>query len=207
MNTKTTIANELLAIEAVKLQPKDPFTWTSGIISPIYCDNRITLSYPKVRKLIVEGFTHLSKEYDFDVVVGVATAGIAHGALLAAALDLPFAYVRSKAKAHGRQNQIEGEIKAGAKALVIEDLISTGGSCIEVVDCLAGANVDTAAVLAIFQYGFSFADKAFKEKNITYKTLSNYDTLIELAAEKGYIASSTTETLKKWQADPKAWNK
>lgn len=199
------IAEKLLQIKAIKLSPQKPFTWASGIQSPIYCDNRLTLSYPEVRKIILKSFVEKSKHYDFDAVVGVATAGIPHGMMLAQALDVPFAYVRSKSKEHGRQNQLEGELKIGTKALVIEDLISTGGSCLKAVDALKQHGIETEAVLAIFQYGFSFAKDAFVKKDTTFETLTNYTTLLAMAAELEYISTVEQQTLTEWQHDPHHW--
>lgn len=199
------IAQNLLQIKAIKLSPQKPFTWASGIQSPIYCDNRLTLSYPEVRKIILKSFVEKSKHYDFDAVVGVATAGIPHGMMLAQALDVPFAYVRSKSKAHGRQNQLEGELKVGTKVLVIEDLISTGGSCLKAVDALKQHGIETEAVLAIFQYGFPFAKDAFIEKDTTFETLTDYTTLLAIAAELEYISTTEQQTLTEWQHDPHHW--
>ncbi len=200
------IAKKLLQIKAIKLSPQKPFTWASGIQSPIYCDNRLTLSYPEVRKTILEGFVEKSKQYDFDAVVGVATAGIPHGMMLAQALDVPFAYVRSKSKDHGRQNQLEGELKVGSKALVIEDLISTGGSCLKAVEALKQHGIETEAVLAIFQYGFPFATEAFNEKDTTFETLTDYSTLLRIAEELEYISKTEQQTLADWQQDPHNWS-
>ncbi len=200
------IAKYLLQIQAVKLSPANPFTWASGMQSPIYCDNRITLSHPQVRKQIISGFVNRASRYDFDAVVGVATAGIPHGALLANALDVPFAYVRSKSKAHGRQNQLEGELASGSKVLVIEDLISTGGSALKAVDALGQHGIITRAVLAIFTYGFPFAESAFAEKDTTFETLTNYPTLIEIAQELEYINSEQFLTLSEWSKDPHNWS-
>lgn len=202
------IAHHLLQIKAIKLNPANPFTWASGIKSPIYCDNRVVLSHPPVRRSVIAGMVEQSKQFEpFQVVAGVATAGIAHGALLAEALDLPFVYVRSKAKGHGRQNQIEGDLRGNERVLVIEDLISTGGSSLEAVNVLETVGCHIAGVLAIFSYGFPSAVQAFKEADCPFATLSNYDALIEAATEIGYIKESDMESLKEWSADPKAWAK
>lgn len=208
MSLAGNIAENLLQIKAIKLSPQSPFTWASGIQSPIYCDNRISLSYPGVRSLVKEGFIEKSKSFgDFDVVAGVATAGIPHGALLADALGLPFIYVRSKPKTHGRQNLIEGELPANAKVLVVEDLISTGGSCIQAVDALRAEGAEVIGVIAIFTYGLSKADENFSKANCKFATLSDYDTLLDKATEIGYLEKDALETLKKWRNDPEHWMK
>jgi orotate phosphoribosyltransferase len=205
-NIAQQVARQLLAIKAVKLSPNEPFTWASGILSPIYCDNRIVLSYPEARQIIKQGFVEKSTSFgEFDAIAGVATAGIPHGALLADALDKPFIYVRDKAKGHGRQNQIEGEIKSGAKVLVIEDLISTGGSSIKAIHALKEANCEVVGILAIFTYGFEEAVKVFEAENTPMDTLSNYNVLIQEALTMGYITSSNEATLKTWSQNPKEW--
>jgi orotate phosphoribosyltransferase len=200
------VARNLLEIKAIKLSPSEPFTWASGLQSPIYCDNRVALSYPAVRNFIKNCLAEKSREFpDFDVVAGVATAGIPHGVLLADILGKPFVYVRSSAKDHGRRNQIEGELAPGQRVLVIEDLISTGGSCIQAVDSLREAGAEAVGVLAIFQYGFSTAAQAFKEKNIDFQTLTSYNTLILEAVNMGYVSDRELETLKKWRENPAGW--
>jgi len=200
------VARNLLEIKAIKLNPSNPFTWTSGIQSPIYCDNRVALSYPAVRTFLKQCLVEKSKEFgNFDVVAGVATAGIPHGALLADALGKPFVYVRSSAKDHGRRNLIEGELKEGQRVLVIEDLISTGGSCILAAEALRDAGAVLVGVLAIFQYGFLKASTAFSEKNIEFHTLTNYDALIQEATKMGYVTESDLNTLKKWRDNPEGW--
>lgn len=205
--TAEDVAQRLLQIKAIKLSPQTPFTWASGLRSPIYCDNRVVLSYPEHRRSVIESFAKEAKVFEpFDVVAGVATAGIAHGALLAEKLGLPFIYVRSKAKEHGRQNQIEGELKAGARVLVIEDLISTGGSCLKAVDALKEAGATICGVLAIFTYVLPKAEEAFAEAKIPYATLSNYNTMIEVAVANNYVDSEQLETLRNWRKDPAAWS-
>lgn len=200
------VARKLLEIKAIKLNPSNPFTWASGIQSPIYCDNRVALSYPAVRNFIKQALVEKSSEFpDFGVVAGVATAGIPHGTLLADALQKPFVYVRSSAKEHGRRNMIEGELATGQKVLVVEDLISTGGSCLQAVEALREAGADVVGVLAIFQYGFAKAETAFASKNILWKTLSNYDALIQEAISMRYISESDLNTLKKWRENPDGW--
>ncbi len=206
MNIKSEVAKKLLQIKAIKLNPQNPFTWASGIQSPIYCDNRVLLSYPSIRSFIIEAMVEKSKEFgSFNLVAGVATAGIAHGALLANALDLPFVYVRSKAKAHGRQNLIEGELRGNERVLVIEDLISTGGSCLTAVQALEDQGCHIAGVLAIFTYGFDKAIKAFEEADCSFKTLSNYNALLEEAAACNYIDTKDIDTLKAWSTAPETW--
>ncbi|MBC7777775.1 MAG: orotate phosphoribosyltransferase [Phycisphaerae bacterium] len=200
------VARNLLEIKAVKLSPNEPFTWASGMLSPIYCDNRVALSHPGVRTFLKNALAEKSRAFgDFDVVAGVATAGIPHGALLADALEKPFVYVRSSAKDHGRRNQIEGELKAGQRVLVVEDLISTGGSCLLAVDALREVGAEVVGVLAIFQYGFSKADAAFSQKGVVFQTLTNYDALIQEAVRSGYVSESNLNTLKKWRENPDAW--
>lgn len=200
------IAQKLLQINAIKLSPQNPFTWASGIKSPIYCDNRITLSYPLIRQDIKEGFAELSKSFgDFDHISGVATAGIAHGALLADFLNLPFSYVRSSAKAHGRKNKIEGAIAPGSKILVIEDLISTGGSSILAVEDLRDNGFDVIGVMAIFTYEFQKAIDNFKEAKCRFATLSNYSVLLSEASKSEYISEADVSVLSDWSKDPKGW--
>lgn len=200
MNIASEVAKQLLQIKAIKLSPQKPFTWASGILSPIYCDNRITLSHPDVRRLIKAGLAEKSKEFgNFDAVAGVATAGIAHGLMLAEALDLPFAYVRSKAKGHGRQNLIEGELAQGSKVLVVEDLISTGGSSLAAVEALREYGVDVVGVLALFTYNFEKAKNAFKEANCPLHTLTNYDVMIREALAIKFINLIDVDLLTTWR--------
>ena len=200
------VARKLLEIKAIKLSPSSPFTWASGLQSPIYCDNRVTLSYPAVRSFLKRCLAEKSKDFgNFDVVAGVVTAGIPHGALLADVLEKPFIYVRSSAKEHGRRNLIEGELSAGQRVLVIEDLISTGGSCIMAAEALREAGAVVVGVLAIFQYGFAKASNAFSEKNIAFQTLTNYDVLIQEAIKMGYVTESDLKTLKEWRENPDGW--
>ncbi len=205
--TATKIAHNLLQIKAIKLNPANPFTWASGIKSPIYCDNRIVLSYPPIRKAVIAAMKEQSTEFKpFQVVAGVATAGIAHGALLAEALDLPFVYVRSKAKGHGRQNQIEGELRGNERVLVIEDLISTGGSSLEAVEVLRDRGCNVAGVLAIFSYGFPAAQAAFEKADCPFATLSNYEALIKAAVDINYIDQKNLTSLQEWSKNPRAWS-
>ncbi len=206
MSLSAEVAKSLLQIQAIKLSPQSPFTWASGIKSPIYCDNRKTLSYPDIRKKIVEGFVELSKSYEpYDVVAGVATAGIAHGALLAAAIDKPFVYVRSKPKGHGLKNMIEGYLPENSSVLVVEDLISTGMSSIKAVDALREVGANVKAVAAIFSYGFSKATTAFEESNCPFSTISNYAELLTQAVEQEYINANQHQILLDWKENPSEW--
>lgn len=201
---KELIAKHLLDIKAVFLQPNDPFTWASGIKSPIYCDNRLTLSYPNVRKDIENGLAKLIKDNfpDAACLMGTATAGIAHAALVADILDLPMGYVRGGAKSHGRNNRIEGKVEPGMKVVVVEDLISTGGSSLECVEALREAGCEVIGLIAIFTYGLPKATTNFEAANCKYATLTDYDTLIEVAKQNNYIKDVDMEKLKAWKKDP-----
>ncbi|HRP53111.1 MAG TPA: orotate phosphoribosyltransferase, partial [Fluviicola sp.] len=197
----------LLQIKAVKLQPKSPFTWASGWKSPIYCDNRVTLSYPKIRTFIRQGYAqaildHYGKP---DVIAGVATGGIAQGALVAQDLGIPFIYVRSSAKGHGLGNQIEGHFEKGQRVVVIEDLISTGGSSLQAVDALRNAELDVKGLVAIFTYGFDVSLKNFSNKECPFVTLTDYDHLIEQALKLDYINDADIQSLKDWKQAPENW--
>ena len=202
-------AEYLLQIKAIKLQPAKPFTWASGWKSPIYCDNRMTLSFPEVRSFIADSFASRVRELypDAQVVAGVATGAIAHGALVADRLNLPFIYVRSGAKDHGLGNQIEGHYLKKQKVVVIEDLISTGGSSLGAVKALREAGCDVLGMIAIFTYGFSKSADAFRDEGCRLDTLSNYGILVDMAAASGYISPSDVETLKEWRKDPSIWGK
>lgn len=206
MSIAEKLAQYLLEIQAIKLNPTEPFTWASGMRSPIYCDNRLSLSYPPIRDFIKQEFVDLVKDMNFDGVAGVATAGIPHGALLADALKVPFIYVRSKAKGHGRQNMIEGDIQSVKRVLVVEDLISTGGSCLQAVDALKNENIEVEHVVALFTYELEKATVAFQNANIPFTTISNYTALLEAASDIGYVNQSELATLKNWNEDPKAWS-
>jgi orotate phosphoribosyltransferase len=201
---KQTIAKHLLEIKAVYLQPNEPFTWSSGMKSPIYCDNRLTLSYPDIRTQIAEGLSSLIKEHfsDVDVIAGTATAGIPHAAWVSDKLNLPMCYVRSKAKGHGKGNQIEGQVKENQKVVVIEDLISTGGSAITAVDALRAAGCDVLGIVSIFTYGLAAGEEKLKEANVASKSLCDYDTLIEVAAKEGYVSEQDLNKLKMWRENP-----
>lgn len=201
------IAGELLRIQAVKLQPKDPFTWASGWKSPIYCDNRKTLSFPTVRTYIRQRFSELvEKEFGKpDVIAGIATGGIPQGVLVAQELGLPFIYVRSNVKDHGLGNLIEGTYEAGQNVIVVEDLISTGGSSLQGVQALKDAGLKVKGLIAIFSYGFDTADEAFEKAECPYVVLSDYDHLIEQAMNLGYIKEEELDQLKKWRELPSTW--
>ncbi len=201
------IALHLLEINAVVLRPNDPFTWSSGWHSPIYCDNRLTLRYPKIRKKIASRFIDfIHNEYgDVDVITGTATAGIPHAAWIAGSLDKPMSYVRAKAKAYGLGNQIEGGIQKGETTVVIEDLISTGGSAISVVEALRFIGADIKAVLSIFTYGFDKSIQRFEEAEVPIHTLTDYTTLIKVAKDHDYINESDLKTLAAWRKKPETW--
>jgi len=206
-NSAKKTAEYLLQINAIKLQPSNPFTWASGWKSPIYCDNRKTLSFPEVRSYIRDSFAEMINELypNADLIAGVATGAIAHGALAADKLKLPFIYVRSGAKEHGLGNQIEGFFKPGQKVVVIEDLISTGGSSLSAVKALREAGCEVLGMVAIFTYEFKKASDGFAAENCTLHTLSNYSVLVETAAKSEYITQAEAETLKKWRVDPAGW--
>lgn len=195
------IAKSLLDIEAVSLSPKDLFTWSSGIKSPIYCDNRVTLGYPEVRNAIRDGLIKLINEKfeDVEIISGTATAGIPHAAYISEKMELPMNYVRSKSKSHGKQNQIEGAKSEGKKVVVVEDLISTGGSSVTAVDALKEAGAEVLGVVAIFTYSLAKADDTFKQAQIPFYTLSNYNELIEVAKERGEISENDIQTLVDWR--------
>lgn len=201
------IAKDLLKIEAVKLSPENPFTWASGIKSPIYCDNRLTISYPEIRKQIADGLAKkiIEKFPDVEVIGGVATAGIPHATLVAEKLGLPLIYVRSKPKDHGRGKQIEGVLKPGAKTVLIDDLLSTGGSVLKAVDAAKGEGADVIGVGAIFSYELSAVYQNFEKKNLEFLTLTNYSELIDQALDMNYITDSQVEILKKWREEPEDW--
>ena len=202
--SEKSIAKHLLDIKAVFLRPNEPFTWASGIKSPIYCDNRLTLSYPEVRKDIEKELAELVKtQYpEVECLMGTSTAGIPHAALIADILNLPMGYVRGGAKSHGRNNQIEGKVTEGMKVVVIEDLISTGGSSLECVEALRQAGCEVLGLVAIFTYGLPKAVTKFAEAKCSYHTISNYDALIEVAVEQNYIAAADMEKLVAWKKDP-----
>ncbi len=202
------IANKLLQIKAVKLQPANPFTWASGWKSPIYCDNRKTLSYPSIRNLIkVEVARTICENYpDATAIAGVATGAIAQGALVADLLGLPFVYIRSKPKDHGLENLIEGELKPDSKVVVIEDLVSTGGSSLKAVNAVRNFGCEVTGMVAIFTHGFPVAEKQFKDAKVPLLTLSNYDAVIKEALRINYINKADIAVLEQWRKDPENWN-
>ena len=208
-NQKKEMAAKLLKIKAIKLQPQEPFTWASGWKSPIYCDNRKVNSYPEVRtyvklrlaQLVLKNFA------EAEAVAGVATGAISQGALVADVLGLPFAYVRPKPKDHGMGNQIEGELAAGTKVVVAEDLISTGGSSLKAVEALRQAGVEVLGMVASHTYGFAVAEEAFKEAGVTLYTLTDYEHVISEAAETGYVTEADLELLREWRKNPAEWGK
>ena len=207
MNLANNIADRLMQINAIKLNAQNPFTWASGLKSPIYCDNRLILSFPEVRKIVVAALVREALSFEgMDAVAGVATAGIAWGALVADRLDLPFCYVRSKPKEHGMKNLIEGELPENSKVLVIEDLISTGGSSMEAVQALLQPSYEVVGVLSIFQYGFLSAVEKFNDKNVKFKSLTDFQTLLVRALQANYISSADYENLKSWNLNPKLWS-
>lgn len=205
--TSYKVAEFLLQIKAVKLQPDEPFTWASGWKSPIYCDNRKTLSYPSIRTFIRQQFVEaINKEFAKpDVIAGVATGGIAQGALVAQEMGLPFVYVRSEAKKHGLTNMIEGVVEKGQSVVVIEDLISTGGSSLKAVEALREKGCTVKGMAAIFTYGFDLAEANFKKAKCKLATLTNYNTLINVALDKGYISEKDIAGLTDWRSNPDTW--
>lgn len=202
------LAEKLLKISAIKLQPDNPFTWASGWNSPIYTDNRKTLSYPDVRSFIKVELSRIILENfpEAEAVAGVATGAIAQGALVSDTLGLPYVYVRSTPKDHGLENLIEGDLRPGKKVVVIEDLISTGGSSLKAVEAIRNAGCEVVGMVAIFSYEFPVATKAFKDANVQLITLSNYTALISAALETGFIRESDVDTLKEWRKDPSVWS-
>ncbi len=208
-NTAKKTAELLLSIKAIKLQPKEYFTWASGWFSPIYCDNRVTLSYVSIRNYIRENLTKIIEEKHGkpDVIAGVATGAIAIGVLVAQELGVPFIYVRPEPKKHGRKNQIEGFLDSGQNVVVVEDLISTGKSSLDAVKALRDAGANVKGMVAIFDYGFKHAAKNFKKANVELTTLGDYENLIEQALETNYVSEKEFETLIEWRVDPSEWNK
>jgi orotate phosphoribosyltransferase len=206
-NTAKQVAEHLLQIKAIKLEPTNPFTWASGWKSPIYCDNRKTLSFPEVRTYIKKAFAEvvMEKYPEVEVIAGVATGAIAQGALVAEEMNKPMVYIRSSAKAHGMTNLIEGEIKSGQKVVVIEDLISTGGSSLKAVQALREAGCEVLGMVAIFTYGFQKAVDNFTEANCKLDTLSDYNVMIDRAQEIGYVKAEDVDQLKEWRKDPASW--
>jgi len=207
-NIKKDFAARLLQVNAIKLQPNNPFTWASGWKSPFYCDNRRTLSFPQLRSFIKLELAHAVLEHfpQADVVAGVATGAIAQGALVADVLQLPFVYVRSKPKDHGLENLIEGDLKAGQKVVVIEDLISTGGSSLKAVEAIRKAGCEVVGMVAAYTYGFAVAEDAFKAADVKLVTLTDYEHVVQKAVETGYIAKEDVVLLNEWRLNPAEWN-
>lgn len=212
MNMKMSkeIAKKLLEIQAVTIKDtSNLFTWASGIKSPIYCDNRLTMSYPEVRDLVAEGFKEIiEKEFpEAGIIAGTATAGIPHAAWVSQKMELPMVYVRSSAKGHGKQNQIEGRLFEGKKVVLVEDLLSTGGSSMKAVKALKEAGADVIGVVAIFSYNFKKVEDLFSEEAVEYRTLTNYDVLLPIAMEMGYVKEEELDILKQWSKDPYIFTK
>ena len=205
--TAIKVAELLLQIKAIKLNNTNPFTWASGLKSPIYCDNRITLSYPKIRNYIRQEFVRIINEEfgDADVIAGVATGGIAQGALVAQELGLPFVYIRSSKKSHGMSNQIEGIVESGQSVIVVEDLISTGKSSLNAVSALRDADCRVMGMIAIFSYNLDIAKQNFEKYEVPLFTLSDYETLIKKAVEDNYVTDADVHSLIKWRENPKKW--
>lgn len=208
LDLERALASDLLSIGAVSLSPEEPFTWSSGLQSPIYCDNRRTLGYPRIRRDVCDGFERLVRRRDMDpdVIAGTATAGIPHAAWLAERLDLPMAYVRSSAKSHGTGNQIEGVIEEGDVVVLVEDLISTGGSALTAVEALREAGAVVRAVVAIFTYELDTSTDAFAASNVALRTLTSFSTLVDVAQRQGDLSGDALDSLKAWRSDPQSWH-
>lgn len=206
-NVAAEVADKLLEIQAIRLQPEKPFIWASGWKSPIYCDNRLSLSFPKVRKMIKEQLVRSIQHYfpNVEAIAGVATAGIPQGALLANDLELPFIYVRSKAKAHGMENMIEGNVVPGQKVVVVEDLVSTGGSSLKATQDLLDAGFEVLGMVAIFSYGFEVANQNFEKAGVKLVCLSHFEALLPMAVKRKYITDGVLESLSEWRKDPASW--
>ena len=209
MTTADAVARDLLRIGAVSLRPDDPFTWASGRLSPVYTDNRLTLSHPGVRGRIADAFAGLVRQRHAETgaVSATATAGIAHGALLADRLGLPFSYVRAAAKGHGKQNRIEGRVEAGQRVVLVEDLVSTGGSVLSAAEALREAGAEVVAALAVFSYGFPEADRAFEAAGLPLATLTDFAALARAAQETGALGADAWDVLRDWRDDPVGWSK
>lgn len=208
-NVEHQLAEKLMSVKAIKLQPNNPFTWASGWKSPFYCDNRKTLSYPELRTFIKKELVNIAKAKfpEAEVIAGVATGAIAQGALVADEMNLPFVYVRSSPKDHGLENLVEGDLVPGAKVLVIEDLISTGGSSLKAVEALRKMGSDVVGMIASYTYGFDVAKEAFEKANVKLYTLTNYEAVLETALKIGYISEDQLPTLHEWRANPSEWGR
>lgn len=208
-NVAHQLAEKLLAVKAIKLQPNDPFTWASGWKSPFYCDNRKTLSYPELRTFVKDELARIAAEQfpEAEVIAGVATGAIAQGALVSDKLGKPFVYVRSSAKDHGLANLVEGDVRPGSKVLVVEDLISTGGSSLKAVAALRDMGCEVVGMVASYTYGFDVAEKAFAEAGVKLVTLTNYEAVLETALKTGYITEDSVPTLRQWRENPSEWGK
>lgn len=206
---KRRIAGYLLECRAVMIDPENPFTWASGWRSPIYCDNRVTLSYPEIRKQIRDAFIHQVRDHfrSSGMVAGVATGAIAQGALVADSLNLPFVYVRASPKEHGRKNQVEGSLDKDTKVVVVEDLVSTGGSSLGAVRTLREAGAEVTGMVAVFSYGFQVAEERFRKEDVKLVTLTDYQTLVEMAVARGVLAREEADVLAEWRNDPSNWGK
>lgn len=205
---RRTVAEKLLETSAVKLRPDNPFTWASGWHSPFYCDNRRTLSFPEVRSIVRDSFCRVAADFpEYDVIAGVATGAIAQGALVADKLGKPFVYVRSAPKDHGMANQIEGYLPENSRVLVIEDLVSTGGSSLKAVQALRDAGSTVVGMVASFTYGFPIAVKAFSDADVRLETLTDYETLLQVAVKSGYISEESLPILAEWRMNPSEWNR
>ena len=208
MSLSETVARDLLRIGAVALRPDAPFTWASGRLSPVYTDNRLTLSHPDVRGRVAGGFVDLAgRAGGVEAVSGTATAGIAHGALLADRLGLPFSYVRSSAKGHGKENRVEGRVEPGRRVVLVEDLVSTGGSVLSAAGALRDAGATVAAAVAVFTYGFAEATGAFADAGVPLYTLTDFETLARVATETGALDADAWDVLRAWRDDPAAWSR
>ena len=209
MSTQKEFAARLLQIKALQINPQNPYTWASGWRSPVYCDNRKVLSYPHVRDFVKSELANMVLEHfpEADAIAGVATAGIAHGVMAADLLKLPFLYVRSKPKEHGMGNQIEGELQPGQKVVVVEDLVSTGKSSLEVVEVLRAAGAEVIGMCALFTYGFPAADEAFEKAGVPLRTISNYMAMMDVAGEHGIIKEENMATLAEWRTSPSTWGR
>ncbi|QQK80587.1 orotate phosphoribosyltransferase [Salicibibacter cibi] len=207
MGKQIELASELLGIGAVSLQPNEPFTWSSGLKAPIYCDNRLTLSFPVLRTKIAEAYSDNIRAHfsEADIIAGTATAGIPHAALVADRMELPMVYVRGKAKGHGKENLIEGSVSAGQKAVVVEDLISTGGSAIEAAKALEAEGVEVLGIIAIFSYGLAIGERKLEEAGLSLETLTDFDALIDASIKNGEIREKDRGVLLEWQKNPETW--